>query len=758
MNSEIELSREMGVLSATMIGVGAMIGAGIFVLTGIAAGTAGPGLLLAFLLNGVVTLFTALAYAELGSAIPEAGGGYLWIKHALPSINGFLSGWMSWFAHAVAGSLYALGFGAYFGLLLENYGISLFGLSGEGLNKFLAVVVALIFIYINYRGASETGTIANIVGFTKIAILGVFIMSGLYTIYHSPDWFSNFNPFLPNGFSGIFMAMGLTFIAFEGYEVIAQTAEEVKNPKKNIPKAIFLSLLVVIPIYLLVAFSSIGALKTDIPTWQFLGQHKELGLLEAARQFMPFGTFLLLIGGLVSTMSALNATTFSSTRVSFAMGRDFNLPSIFKKIHPVRRTPYSALFISGALIIIMAVGLPIEDVASAADIMFLLLFLQVNVAVIMMRKKFGKELEYGYVMPFFPIIPVLGIITQLFLAIYMFNYSPKAWYATIIWIAIGFLIYYGYSLGKEKIEKGKIARSISPGDYRVVVSLSTIKNVEPLITIGAGIAKAQESEVVALHVIGVPLQTFLQTGNQFIQDSQPIFDKAISTGKELGVTVQKKFVASHNIPEAILDVARSGKSNLILLGGTEKLFRGKIKQSIPHIVMRSADCDVGILFPKDFKKVKKILVPLGLGEHTYRVKIAENLAMFFNAEMMIFTAVKEKDSVLLAKEKQEEAIKFLKREVNGEIEVTDSIEDTILEKSRDYDLIIIGPSTEWILHDMLFGSLPDKIVRESNCSVLILKQPEQLAESWIDMVHDKIRKYVLLAKTFTMRKKVVNGA
>ncbi|VVB94403.1 putative Kdp system regulatory protein KdpQ [uncultured archaeon] len=742
MNSEIELSREMGVLSATMIGVGAMIGAGIFVLTGIAAGTAGPGILLAFLLNGVVTLFTALAYAELGSAIPEAGGGYLWIKHALPSINGFLSGWMSWFAHAVAGSLYALGFGAYFGLLLQNYNISLFGLSGAGLNKFLAVVIAMVFIYINYMGASETGRIANIVGFTKIAILGVFIISGVYTIYYSPDWFSNFNPFLPNGFNGIFMAMGLTFIAFEGYEVIAQTAEEVKNPKKNIPKAIFLSLLIVIPIYLLVAFAAIGALKTDMPAWQFLGQYKELGLLEAARQFMPFGTFLLLIGGLVSTMSALNATTFSSTRVSFAMGRDFNLPGIFKKIHPVRRTPYGALLISGALIIIMAVGLPIEDVASAADIMFLLLFLQVNVAVIMMRKKFGKVLDYGYKMPFFPFVPIAGIISQLFLAIYMFNYSPKAWYATIIWIAIGFLIYYGYSLGKEEIEKGKITRSVAPGDYRVVVSLSTMKNVEPLITIGAGIAKAQGSEIVALHVIGVPIQTFLETGNQFIQDSQPIFEKAISTGERLGVTVQKKIVASHNIPEAILDVARSGKSNLIILGGTESLYHGKIEQSIPHIVMRSADCNVGVFFPKNFKNIKKILVPLGLGEHAYRVKTAENIAMFFNSEMTIFTVIRDKESALLVEKKQEEAIKLMKRKVKCEIEVAGSIEDAILKKSRDYDLCIIGPSTEWILHDVLFGSLPDKIFKESSCNVLILKQPEQRAESWIGMMYDKIRKYL----------------
>jgi amino acid transporter/nucleotide-binding universal stress UspA family protein len=742
MSNEIELSREMGVLSATMIGVGAMIGAGIFVLTGIAAGTAGPGLMLVFLLNGIVTAFTAMAYAELGSAIPEAGGGYLWIKHSLPSINGFLSGWMSWFAHAVAGSLYALGFGAYFGLLIETYHISVFGLSGLLLNKFLAAAIAIIFIYINYRGASETGSIANIVGFIKIAILGVFILSGLYSMYYNPGWFSNFNPFLPNGFGGVFMAMGLTFIAFEGYEVIAQTAEEVKNPKKNIPKAIFYSLIIVIPIYLLVALVSIGALNTDIPSWQFLGQHKELGLIEAARQFMPFGTFLLLIAGLVSTMSALNATTFSSTRVSFAMGRDFNLPGIFSKVHPANRTPYSALFISGALIIFMAVIIPIEDVAAAADIMFLLLFVQVNIAVIVIRKKFENEIEYGYKTPFFPVIPIMGIITQLFLAIYMFNYSRVGWYATIIWIAIGFLVYFGYSVKKEKIEKGKLARYVSPGEYRIVVSLSHLKNVKPLITIGAGLAKAERNEIVALHVIAIPQQTFLETGNQFIKDSQPIFDTAISTGKDLGVSVNKKIVASHNVAEAILDVAKSGKSNLILLGGTESIFRGKIKQSIPQILMRSADCDVGIFFPKNFKDVKKILIPLGLGEHAYRVKIAANLAAFFNAKMTIFTVVNNKASVAPAKKIQEEAIKLLNKEVDSDIEVAGSIEDAIFKKSKDYDLCIIGPSTEWILHDVLFGSLPDKIITGSNCSVLLIKQPEQRTESWVEMIFDKIRKFV----------------
>ncbi|MDO9517916.1 MAG: amino acid permease [Methanosarcinaceae archaeon] len=740
MNTKVELSREMGVISAMMIGVGAMIGAGIFVLTGIAAGTAGPGLMLVFLLNGIVTMFTAMTYAELSSAIPEAGGGYMWVKHALPSINGFLSGWMSWFAHAVAGSLYALGFGAYFGLLLANYNISVFGLSEAGLTKFLAVVIALVFIYINYRGASETGKIAIVIGVLKLVILGIFIASGIYTMYYSPDWFSNFNPFLPNGFGGVFMAMGLTFIAFEGYEVIAQTAEEIKDPKKNLPKAIFLSMVVVIPIYLLVAFVSIGALDTDIPTWQFLGQHKELGLLEAARQFMPFGTFLLLIGGLISTMSALNATTFSSTRVSFAMGRDFNLPSIFKKIHPIRKTPYSALFISGALIIFMAVSLPIEDVASAADIMFLLLFMQVNIAAIVIRKKFGHELEYGYKMPFFPLIPILGIITQLFLAVYMFKYSPTAWYATIIWIAIGFFIYFGYSIKKEEVEKGKIARMVTPGDFRVVVSLSKLENVRPLVAIGSAIAKAQESEVVALHVIGVPHQTFLETGSKFIENSQPILEKAIATGKEFDVPVVKKIVVSHDISVAILDVATSGKSNIILMGATDKLFRGKVKQSIPHKVMRKANCDVGIYFAKNYLNVKRILIPIGLGEHSYRVEIAEKLMNFFNAELTLYTVVKDEGLISVAKAKHEEAAKLVERKVNSEVEVALSIENAVLEKSKNYDLMIMGPSTEWVMHDVLFGSLPDKITRESKCNVLILKQPEQHAESWLGMIYGRIRK------------------
>lgn len=278
---ETELSRDMSLSDITFIGVGAMIGAGVFALTGFAAGIAGPALILAFALNGFVALFTAVSYAELGAAFPEAGGGYLWVKEALVDPNGFYAGWMSWFAHAVACSLYAVTFGAF---LLEFivYGTTLghdfllLGFIFPGMvDKALAVLMIAAFAYINYRGAEETGKAGVIVTGIKVLILGVFVIFGIKATPSIPTWPQKFlsNPeFMPNGVIGIIGAMGFTYIAFEGYEIIVQSGEEVVDPGKNIPKAVFYSLAIVVPIYILVAFSAIGG-RTPFPEWGILGRH-----------------------------------------------------------------------------------------------------------------------------------------------------------------------------------------------------------------------------------------------------------------------------------------------------------------------------------------------------------------------------------------------------------------------------------------------------------------------------------------------------
>jgi len=303
----VSLSRGMGLMDVTMIGVGAMIGAGIFGLTGIAAGEAGPvGLLVAFFLNGIITSLTGLTYAELGAAIPEAGGGYLWVRHSLSRFWGFFAGWISWFSHSVACSLYAVIFGTFFVELLKlgniHFGETpiVLGMSAEDLAiKVFALLVVALFMYVNLKGASETGTVGNIVTIFKIIVLLTLVGFGIKAMLNIPNWPDHFlrdpSPF-PRGIWGVFSAMGLTFVAFEGYEIIAQSGEELKDPGRNLPKAIFYSIAIVVAIYLLVAFVAVGALTHaetgGLPAWMYLGEEGDRAMIRLATHIMPYGTLI----------------------------------------------------------------------------------------------------------------------------------------------------------------------------------------------------------------------------------------------------------------------------------------------------------------------------------------------------------------------------------------------------------------------------------------------------------------------------------
>ncbi len=398
-----------------MVGIAAMIGGSIFVLTGPAIGLAGSAVIIAFILNAIITLFTAMAYAELGSAIPEAGGGYLWIREGLPRPNAFISGWMAWLAHIIAGSLYAVSFASFLtGLLEMTHVVQNDTLGFLPFDKIIAVISIGIVIYVNIKGTSETGKAGSIVTIFQLGLILILIIAGLGAIFTFPNWQTNFSDFMPMGIGGIVAAMGLTFIAFEGYEVIVQTGEEVKNPRRNIPRAIFLSLTAVVVLYCLVAFVSIGSIHPNgIPSWKYIGENGELGIMKAAELFLPYGAFIVLAGGLISTLAALNATTFSSARVAFAMGRNYNLPYQLSTIHQKNKTPHIAILISGIIMSVMAFALPLAQIAIAAGVIFLLLFTQVNIAVITIRRIYGDKLHYGFKTPLFPIYTYNWYFSQL---------------------------------------------------------------------------------------------------------------------------------------------------------------------------------------------------------------------------------------------------------------------------------------------------------------------------------------------------------
>ena len=552
-----------------MVGIAAMIGGSIFVLTGPAIGLAGSAVIIVFIINGIITLFTAMAYAELGSAMPEAGGGYLWVREGLPRPNAFISGWMAWLAHIIAGSLYAVSFASFLTGLLDMTNIShdLLLLNLIPLDKLIAVLSIAAFTYVNFKGTSETGKTGVIVTIIQLGLIFILITAGLWIMNGSPDWEMNFSDFAPMGVAGIVAAMGLTFIAFEGYEVIVQTGEEAKNPRRNIPRAIFISLGAVIILYCLIAFVSIGAIfPVGTESWKYIGEGGELGIMKAAELILPYGAFIVLGGGLISTLAALNATTFSSARVAFAMGRNYNMPNQLSAIHRKNKTPYNAILISGIIMAIMAYGLPLAQIAVAAGGIFLLLFTQVNMAVITIRRIYGDKLEYGFKTPFFPIIPIIGIFLKLGLAVYLLFTQPLSWAITIVWVVIGFFVYRMYTFRKEIEHYAPIVTSegdLERKDYRILIPY-TPEDPDRLLKYAIRVAKENIGEINILRVITVPKQTPLSAGTGYAETARKSFEPIDKLLDKENIPNHYLVRISHDANEAILATVEEQKIDLLI--------------------------------------------------------------------------------------------------------------------------------------------------------------------------------------------------
>ncbi|MBI9050699.1 MAG: amino acid permease [Anaerolineaceae bacterium] len=744
-SEKVTLSRNLSMFSITMIGVGGMIGAGIFVLTGTAANVAGPAVILTFLLNGIVTLFTALAYAELGSAFPEAGGGYLWVKEGLGGTNGFLAGWMSWFAHAVAGSLYALAFGRFMTEFIVMLGLPTFGLTIHQLSLIFMVLIVILFTYINFQGVSETGSIGNIITVTKIVILLLFVLFGVAAMLGTPNWEMRFTTdFMPNGIMGVFTAMGLTFVAFEGYEIISQSGEEAIDPKRNIPRAIFWAIGIAVAIYILVGITAIGAVNPPAgqPAYLYLGEQKEIAVIEVAGQTFPWGIgrIVLLISGIVSTMSALNATTYSSSRVSFAMGRDHNLPSFFSFIDGKNHTPIWAIVSSSILMIIMGLALPIDDVAAAADIMFLLLFLQVNVTLMTLRKKM-PELDRGFRVPWVPFIPVLAIVLNAGLAIFLFTFSAVGWYFVIGWLVIGIISYLGHFSKIEAMEKPKEIlheEVLVSRQYSVVVPVVNQQQATIMGKIGAYMARGYEGEVIALHVLRVPPQLSISEGRLLLKEGRPYLDTVIKQAKQIEVPVHTIIRLGRKVSESIRRTVVENASDLLLLGWpgyTES--KGTYFGSVIDPIIDNPPCDVAVVRYRQERELKRILIPIGGGINSrLAVKLAVKMTSTMSPDALPYIELLHVTRPRVTESDHIRAQQVMHQACEGTVYV--SVDETVLESENveqailDYaagkmdneaaDLIVIGASEESIFKNLLVGNIVADIIEKAEVSVMMVKR------------------------------------
>ena len=711
-----------------------MIGTSIFVLIGVTIDEVGPAILLVFALNVVVTSFTAGVYAELGSTFPEAGGGYLWAKRALKHPGAFLTGWMTWFAHTVACSYYGLGFGYAMVAFSHSFEVGIFGLSDDMIVKCFAVFAILFFVYVNYSGVGATGKTGDLITIIQILIVSFFVAFmvmyafGLKGI-HMMD---NFDPFFPTDtdVGKILMMMGFTFIAFEGYDIIVQCGEEVKNPKKNIPRAIFISVAVVAVLYLSVSFACLA--NPDVH-WTWVGAEGENAVISSARMVIPIvGAPVVILGSMLSAMAALNATVFSSSRISFAMGRDRSLPRIFGSIHRTRMIPHYAILITASLMLFMALFFPLSTVVAATSIMFLLLFSIANVASIKLRRRL-TQIDIGFKTPLFPLFPVVGIVSTIGIAAYLWWFIPEAWYVAAIWIAIGLAV---STLAKPEEEFVSIAEARRvpqqplPREqaqrYRVFLALENVGDLR-LLNFAGILARYFKGDLTVNNVLEVPRAMPLEAiGKEQVREMAESLQKAVKVTPST-VNVRPAVSVSYDVAGSILDQTRHEAANLLILGwkGTRRRGRTILGRNL-DVVVRRALCDIVILkTTRMSKNPEKILLVSGKFFETRKaLLLALPIAKEYGARIEIVAVITDDRQLELIKGNANR-LKTMCERVHVPVEIrfvrSKSVVGSVLTLAPEADLLVMGAGPQRALERTLFGTVYDRIIRSVDVPVMVLK-------------------------------------
>ncbi len=420
------LKRTLTLFDAVSLGLGVIIGAGIFVVVGTAAGVAGPGVIFSIILAGIVSLFTALSFAELCSAIPEEGGAYEYVYKIVSPFLGFMTGWMLILGSIVAGAAVSLSL-AYYLAFLMSFPPNL-----------LAVGACLFFTVINLIGARQSKAINDVLVILKILMLLLFVMLGIPHIQ-----FSNFQPLLPNGLSGLIEGAAIMMFAYLGYCDVTVIAEEVKCPQKTLPLSTLLSLTISAVLYLLVAFTAVGVINYKTLS---LSGSPLADVMEATGNGMA--AWVVSLGAIFATATVLYALILSVSRIIYSMSMNHQIPRFIHRIHPQFGTPYVSILLAGVIMAVFALVVNLKYVVSLATTLIILSHLLVNYAAIAINRRTRPPFK----IPFYPIPPILGIITFAALSLYLLQ---DVWQAMVVALLAGVILYY---IDKELLQRTRKER------------------------------------------------------------------------------------------------------------------------------------------------------------------------------------------------------------------------------------------------------------------------------------------------------------
>ncbi|QFU84606.1 amino acid permease [Natronorubrum aibiense] len=739
--SDEELAKDLGLISAMTIGIGTMIGAGIFVLPGVAANAAGPIVVVSFVVGGLIAMVNALSVSELGTAMPKAGGGYYYINKSLGPMFGSIAGMGDWMGLAFASAFYCIGFGQYLAVFVPLPDIAFLSSIQIG-----ALIAGGIFVGVNYIGAKETGRVQTIIVFTLLAILTAFALAGFLSFDY--ETLADEGGLAPFGMGAILPATALVFVSFLGYAKIATVAEELKNPGRNLPIAIIGSVGIVTVIYAILVTTMLGViswpeLSQDAPVAQaaevaFPSSLGPLGGIAAA------AAALMTIGALLATASSANASILASARINFAMGRDKIVTNWLNEIHPNFSTPYRSILVTGVLIIafITFLGRDIEVLAKAASVLHLIVYALMNVGLIVFREADVPEYDPDFEVPFYPITPILGAALSLGLVAFMDGVEIALSAAFVLAAVLWYFLYArdktiqqgilsDYIRDREEEMPNRVveaADAVAPSGTdgpTIMVALANPRTEKALITLASILAKHEGGRVLATHIVTVPDQTSLaaaaETSDQLDSVSETLLETAKEDAAAFDVPIETKTILSHRGLEEVSDAAKSNGADMVVMGYGGTRFAGRAERTIDELT-HDVPCDFLVLDAAEFDPAD-VVVPTAGGESSdLSAEIARALHETIGTEVSLLHVVDEGEKEAGQQFLREWADSHQLSEAALHVQTGD-VETAIERFSADHDLVIIGATERGLLSRIVRGSLVFETIEELETPVLLAERP-----------------------------------
>lgn len=740
--SHRKLKRQLGLGQVVMLGTAGAIGAEIFVLTGHAAGMVGPAAVLALLIGGLLSYSVALNYCELATAYPVTGGAMSYVREAYGTgLLSYLVGTMDCLSSTFYAALSAVGFA--YSLQLAIPGLPLVP---------TAVAIVLLFVALNLFGVTNVGNLQIILGTVLLASFALYVAVGflsprgfnLGTFRLGESVLASRSPW--GNLSRILATTALMYTSYVGFEVIADDAEEVSNPSRNIPRGILASLTVTMVICVTVSLVTLGAVP-----WNDLAG-SETPLTDAAGVFMPgWGVLLMVVAGIIATLTTINSAMLSATREAFTLGRHGVWPSVFSKLNR-HRTPWVAIVVIGAVsALIAAIGV-VDFLSYISSSGYLFVLFWGSLSMIRLRKIY-PDLERPFKVPLFPLTAYLAGATCVLVIAFAdvralaFGAGVLVLFTALYYVAPAITHLMGRRLKAGQPEQDRIVVAVAnPRTAKSLVHIASIiaqASIDTYIcvlTVSPANAEPDGAEAKAQKRISRRLRVFMSP------QQRALLHQHVAEARERNVALYTKTRHAVNTSEGILEeLGQRNNVGLLLVGWPGPLRAEQLAENPVKQVLQQASTNVAVLLNRGLllQPLRRILVPVGGGPHSrMAVRLAYELAEAEGAQATALRVLT--GDVPDENEELEDQANWLAEtiaETLGDVPACFSLQAVRAESIREgvlaeaqrhaYNLIVMGASEEWALRTRLFGAVDDWVADQAPCSVLFCRRYERKAISWL---------------------------